>query len=86
MKAVEVYEAIETACREVILANHGSISHHHGIGKIRKMFSKQVLGEHAYNWLVDTKKQLDPKNIFAVDNTISITNPTDRIAEKKITH
>ncbi|KAJ1355149.1 Alkyldihydroxyacetonephosphate synthase [Parelaphostrongylus tenuis] len=33
---LEVYDKIETAARDEIIACGGSISHHHGIGKLRK--------------------------------------------------
>jgi len=35
---VGTYEKIEHLARQTILENGGSISHHHGVGKIRKMF------------------------------------------------
>jgi alkyldihydroxyacetonephosphate synthase len=43
---VRVYEEAEDAAREEILECGGSVSHHHGIGKIRKKFAPQVIGEH----------------------------------------
>jgi len=33
---VHVYEEIENAARDEILKNGGCISHHHGVGKLRK--------------------------------------------------
>ena len=35
-----VYSAIEAKCRKAIMSNGGSLSHHHGIGKIRKRFRR----------------------------------------------
>lgn len=66
--AVETYERLEEMAREEILASGGSLSHHHGVGKLRsKWFSSQVSkpGVELYNV---TKRQLDPKNIFANGN------------------
>jgi alkyldihydroxyacetonephosphate synthase len=37
-----LYDIIEYEARKEILKNGGSISHHHGIGKIRKMFMDEV--------------------------------------------
>lgn len=37
-KVVQIYEDVENEAREEILRSGGSISHHHGIGKIRKRF------------------------------------------------
>ena len=48
----------------------GSLSHHHGIGKIRKRFMKRVMTPVAYEMMHDFKQSIDPKNIFAINNTI----------------
>ena len=37
-KVVDIYEDIENRSREATLAWGGCISHHHGIGKLRKRF------------------------------------------------
>lgn len=52
------------------MKNGGCISHHHGIGKIRKMFSEQVMSPQHHEILRSLKKSMDPKNIFALSNTI----------------
>jgi alkyldihydroxyacetonephosphate synthase len=62
------YEHLEASARNEILASGGSLSHHHGIGKLRsRWFPSQVskLGVELYR---ATKRQLDPKNIFANGN------------------
>ena len=69
-KVVEVYEEIENECREEVLKQGGSLSHHHGIGKIRKRFMKRILPPMALDLMHDVKKSLDPKNVFAINNTI----------------
>lgn len=69
-KVVEVYEEIENECRDECLKQGGSLSHHHGIGKIRKRFMKQIMPPMAVDLMADIKKTLDPKNIFAINNTI----------------
>lgn len=40
-KVVAVYEDVEHRTREVVFANGGSISHHHGVGKLRKRFMER---------------------------------------------
>jgi alkyldihydroxyacetonephosphate synthase len=68
--AVHVYEEIEDAAREEILGCGGSLSHHHGVGKIRsKWYPKQVspVGIAIYKAV---KQQLDPNNIFAAGNLL----------------
>lgn len=48
----------------------GSLSHHHGIGKVRKRFMNRVLSPVGIDFLRDMKKNLDPNNIFAISNTV----------------
>ena len=64
------YDLIETAARKEIMRNGGSISHHHGIGKIRKKFVRDSQPEITDNALRALKKELDPKNVFAINNII----------------
>ncbi|XP_068631826.1 alkylglycerone-phosphate synthase [Battus philenor] len=66
--AVAVYEHIEEAARDEIIANGGSISHHHGVGKLRKKWYKQTVSEPGQRLLLSAKKALDPDNIFALGN------------------
>lgn len=68
---VEIYEAVEHAAREEVLANGGSLSHHHGIGKIRSSFYPEAVGEAGVSLYRATKAHLDPHNIFASDNIVS---------------
>lgn len=65
---VETYEAIEHAAREEILANGGSLSHHHGVGKLRASFYSEAVGEAGVALYRAAKSHLDPFNIFAVGN------------------
>ena len=69
-KVVEIYEDIENDCRDEIMKHGGSISHHHGVGKIRKRFMKRTMSETGLNFMDDIKKAFDPNNIFAANNTI----------------
>lgn len=69
---LKCYGEIEDAARDEILAVGGSISHHHGVGKVRaKWYPEQVseLGVELYKL---TKSQLDPKNIFANGNLLTL--------------
>uniref|UniRef100_A0A0B8RYL8 Alkylglycerone-phosphate synthase n=1 Tax=Philothamnus irregularis TaxID=1899461 RepID=A0A0B8RYL8_9SAUR len=61
---VRVYEEIETAAREEILANGGSLSHHHGVGKLRKHWLKECVSDVGYGMLKSIKQFVDPNNIF----------------------
>ena len=48
----------------------GSISHHHGVGKLRKKFLKSSIGETGVNILKGMKEKIDPDNIFATGNLV----------------
>ena len=48
----------------------GSISHHHGVGKLRKKFMNRSVGETGINILKGLKSTIDPDNIFATGNLI----------------
>jgi len=67
---VGTYSRIENEAREAVMKNGGSLSHHHGIGKIRKMFVPKIMPEMVTNMLAAIKKEWDPKNIFAANNII----------------
>ena len=40
---VEKYEHVEDCARDEVMKSGGCISHHHGVGKIRKKFIKRTL-------------------------------------------
>jgi len=68
---VKVYEEIEGKARDEIIANHGSISHHHGVGKIRRKWVSKTISPAALNALMNLKRSIDPENIFASGNIFS---------------
>jgi len=67
---VKIYEDVENECREIMLKSGGSLSHHHGVGKIRKRFVKDTMSEFGIKVQKEVKEMLDPKNIFAANNTL----------------
>ncbi|KAM7342135.1 alkyldihydroxyacetonephosphate synthase isoform 2-T2 [Cochliomyia hominivorax] len=67
---VELFEQIENSARDEILACGGSLSHHHGVGKIRSQWYTKTITETGANLYKATKQQLDPKNIFATGNLL----------------
>lgn len=82
-KIVHFYEEVEDAARDEVLKNGGSISHHHGVGKIRKGFIDRTLPRMAVDWQKDIKDAIDPKNIFAVNNTIYRSDEERAATQKK---
>jgi alkyldihydroxyacetonephosphate synthase len=65
---VGAYAAIEHAARDEILDRGGSLSHHHGIGKIRAGFLPRTLSPAARRWTAAVKQAVDPANLFAAGN------------------
>ena len=48
----------------------GCISHHHGVGKLRKKFLPRSIGDTGIQLLKGVKNTVDPNNIFATGNLI----------------
>ncbi|CDJ54037.1 Ac2-202, related [Eimeria brunetti] len=65
---MKVYKQIEDGARKVMMDLGGSISHHHGIGKLRREFLPSAVGETSVAVLRGVKTCLDPKNIFGCRN------------------
>jgi len=68
---VQAYSDIEDAAREEIMKQGGSISHHHGVGKLRKKFMEASIGSTGIEIIKGLKKVIDPNNIFANGNLIN---------------
>jgi alkyldihydroxyacetonephosphate synthase len=64
----EVYLELENIARDEILKSGGSLSHHHGVGKLRRAFLPKIMSETALAWKRDLKKTLDPTNVFGAGN------------------
>lgn len=69
-KIVHDYERVEDCARDEVMLAGGSISHHHGVGKIRKGFVHRTLPKMALEWQKSLKAGIDPQNIFAINNTV----------------
>jgi alkyldihydroxyacetonephosphate synthase len=66
----ELFGRIEHSLRETILENGGSISHHHGVGKLRKDFMDKTLSPASIKLLKRVKQTTDPHNIFGLRNNV----------------
>ncbi len=64
----EVYLELENIARDEILKSGGSLSHHHGVGKLRRSYLPRIMSPTALQWKRDLKKSLDPQNIFGAGN------------------
>lgn len=66
--ASQVYSEIEHAARATILEHGGSLSHHHGIGKVRAGFMNSVETQAVRDAAKSIKESLDPSNLFGARN------------------
>eukprot|EP01137_Pigoraptor_chileana_P019586 Opistho-2@80798 len=67
---IGIYHEIEEEARAEVLANAGSASHHHGIGKLRMQYVTDTLSEGGVEMLRAVKERIDPKNIMGAQNLI----------------
>ena len=74
----EWFNLFQNAARQEILDNGGSISHHHGVGKLRKQFLKPSVSEQGVGMLRAVKEYLDPKNVFGANN-LMVGEPEPRL-------
>jgi len=67
---IKAFSRIEDAAREEILQCGGSLSHHHGVGKIRKRFYERATTPMQRRILQAVKASVDPSNVFSVGNLV----------------
>ena len=73
----DVYHELEDAARDEILAQGGSLSHHHGIGKLRQSFLPKIMSDAGLTWRAQAKKALDPQDIFGCRNQEAAVTPPE---------
>ena len=66
----EIYSEIERAARDEVLRRGGSLSHHHGIGKIRREFVPRIASAGTRRIARRVKEAVDPSNVFAAGNQL----------------
>jgi alkyldihydroxyacetonephosphate synthase len=72
-----VLAAIERGLRVAILEAGGSISHHHGVGKIRREFISTQMSPAAARAIRALKSACDPTNVFGIGNNLFGAGETD---------
>ncbi|KAL7562262.1 hypothetical protein ACA910_004067 [Epithemia clementina (nom. ined.)] len=65
---LSAFSSLEEMSRSEILSRGGSLSHHHGIGKLRAKYLPSVQTPSTHNALRKIKEALDPENIFGAQN------------------
>jgi alkyldihydroxyacetonephosphate synthase len=64
----EVFTEMERAARDEVLRSGGSLSHHHGVGKLREGFLPEIMSEPMLEWNRRIKHAVDPQNVFGSSN------------------
>lgn len=64
----DVFGEIEASARREILNNGGSLSHHHGVGKLRSPFVSEIYTDGYMESMSAVKAALDPSNVFGARN------------------
>jgi len=67
---VELYAELERCARDEILRSGGSLSHHHGVGKLRRGFLPRIFSPAALAWSSEVKRAVDPGNLFGIANQL----------------
>lgn len=68
-QAMHDYEEMIREARRIILSHGGSLSHHHGLGKVRgARFQELHAGSGKFPILQSVKRTYDPDNTFAIGN------------------
>ena len=65
-----VFAKMEHELRQTIMDAGGSISHHHGVGKLRADFMDKTMSPNTMDALRELKRNQDPQNIFGIRNNI----------------
>jgi len=68
--SIDIFHSIEHSMREAIIKNGGSISHHHGVGKLRKDFMTDTISPASIEFLKQIKHSHDPNNVFGIRNNV----------------
>jgi alkyldihydroxyacetonephosphate synthase len=64
----DVYLELENIARDEILNSGGSLSHHHGVGKLRRAFLPRIMSPATLSLKRELKKSLDPSDVFGAGN------------------
>jgi len=64
----DAFKELEHCARDEILRRGGSLSHHHGVGKLRRQFLPRVMSPAALAWNAEVKRAVDPTNVFGIAN------------------
>ena len=75
----EVFGELERSARDEILRAGGSLSHHHGVGKLRRRFLPRIMSPAALEWTAEIKRAVDPANVFGAANQLMTADRAIRV-------
>jgi len=78
---IETFGELERAARDEILRSGGSLSHHHGVGKLRRGFLPRICSPAALAWSAEVKRAIDPGNVFGISNQLLGSESAGRPAD-----
>jgi alkyldihydroxyacetonephosphate synthase len=64
----ELFAALERCARDEVLRCGGSLSHHHGVGKLRERYLPEIHSRASLDAVAAIKRALDPNDVFGVGN------------------
>lgn len=77
---VRIFSEVEAEARDEILANGGSLSHHHGVGKLRKDWMVEAVSQPGFDMIKGLKQAMDPDNLFGNGN-MGVTEASVSVSE-----
>ncbi|KAL9649112.1 hypothetical protein ABK040_008489 [Willaertia magna] len=77
---IAVFSEIEAEARDEIILQGGSLSHHHGVGKLRKQWMPECVREQGLEILKALKQKVDPNNLFGNGN-LGLTHAVLSVSE-----
>ncbi|BCS96307.1 oxidoreductase [Desulfoluna limicola] len=76
-KSREEFVSFHRGIIESIEANGGTLSHHHGVGRMMGPYMEKHLGKGQMNTLKALKNHFDPHNIMNPGGTLGLDDPTE---------
>lgn len=65
---MHAFAEVENEARDEVIACGGSLSHHHGVGKLRKKWMAEQVSAPGLDMIKALKHSVDPNNVFASGN------------------
>lgn len=74
---IDIFHNMEDEVKNTMIESGGTISHHHGIGKVKGKWYRKSVSDVGVQLYKSSKMELDPKNIFGLENILSAEDIKD---------